>query len=188
VSLGVFGVGWLRIALGEEPGTPLHFRLGAREFKYGVAAKLLEGFAMVPLIVVAMLVPEGLLPVSIPLLAYSAYHLFLVLVGVLFLILADIALRPTGSPTPKLAEIILASGGLEVGVGMVFAGLPFTVPAASFDVQMPEAHSLEQLLFNNAMITVPTLLGFAAVWAFLALVWVDAKARVDARAKEAPPA
>ncbi|MBI2235988.1 MAG: hypothetical protein HYU60_03370 [Magnetospirillum sp.] len=190
VCLGVFGVAWVRLAgLGEEPGTPVHFRLGGREIKYGVAAKLLEGFAMVPLIVVAVLVPEvGTLPISAPLLAYGAYHLFLVLVGVLFLILPDIALREPGAPSPKLAEIILASGGLEVGVGLVFAGLPFTVPAASFDVQLPEAHSLGQALFNQALLTLPTLLAFAATWCFLAMVWVQAKAKVEARAKEASAA
>jgi hypothetical protein len=187
ICLGAFGVAWVRQA--GLSGETVPFRLGAREVKFGVAAKLLEGFAMVPLILVAVLVPEGnTLPVSAPLLAYSAAHLFMVLVGVLFLILPDIALREPGRPAPKLAEIILAAGGLEVGVGLVFAGLPFTVPAASFDVQLPEAHSLEQALFNQALLTLPTLLGFAATWSFLAMVWMEARARVEARAKDAPAA
>lgn len=185
LAFGVFGVGWMRLAaFGEEPGKPVHLRLGKRELLTAVVGKALEGFAYLPLIMMVLLVSQfDRLPVPAPLLAYVPFIVFMALAGMLYLILPDIALRDSGSQAARLFELV-AAGGLPVGVGFVASGLPFIMVIGGLQWVLPaEPQGLGGALLAQAALFVPTCLLAAATGGFLALAWTDLVARVAERAK-----
>lgn len=177
LALAITAVAWQRLAgLGEDPGRPLHFRLGTREILYALIGQLMEGFSAVPVILLGMLLTHSdfVLPLPRSLAAFVLYQLFLVLVGHLFLLLAHVALARKGEGFVRLAARV-NTGGLAIGFGLVVAGLPFAALATVFGLILPDGGTIGLVLLRHIAMFVPTLLYMAVTGGFLAMAWVDLK-------------
>lgn len=182
LAFGMFGVAWMRHVVGRaQPARPVHLRLGGREALYGLINYVFNAFAMVPMVLSAMLVQElqlGWLPM--PLVGTLMLQAFMILIGAIYLMLADTALAEKGSGGPKLNEIVQA-GGLAVGLGYILCGLPFSLAITAFGALVPPAETTEVRLIHQAVLVVPTYLAAAVTGGFLAMCWTELKATVKPR-------
>lgn len=172
VAQAVFAVAWLRfVALGELPQAAVPFRIGRREIFFAVFWMVVQSFVGLPAMMVghALGIALGADPkiLALPLLAVS--HAVL---GVFYLLPAEMALEDGGRPRWPVPDLIM-QGGVAVGFGLVVAWAPPAAAVAWLEMMMGGTPSagLGAALMTKALVVAPQFVGLAAVTGFLALVW-----------------
>ena len=190
LAFGAFAVTWQRfVALGEEPGQPLAWRIGPRHLLWALAYQALVGVEAAPLLLLGPALADMADGTVIGIAVQEAFQL---LIGPVFLLLPHIALYRKGTGGASLQEMTLA-GGLSVGFGYVLANLPFLMISLAWADVLPQlgsgpvpeaAAGVMQFLLSFAGVTVSA--------AFFAQVWSRLRAeaprlRPEAAAEPSPP-
>lgn len=171
---------WQRSLVAGEALNPI--QLALRVMLWTIVLQLLQGFELAPTILFGILLKD--MP-NAELYTRTGIQLFQLLIGGLFLMLAQLALGTWKDLAgTKLQEMVLA-GGLAVGLGYVIINLPFMVMGevvkalfADFAPQsLDTAGALVLQLFHALNVVVMA--------GFMALVWNELK---DVPSRLNPPA